>query len=356
MLPEAAAAADDVLPEAGLTLVHAGGCAHGERCALERGVDALLVHGVPRLVQRREQRFAEVVLLGARRDAHVADGEGRAEGMGRLVLATARGVEAESFGDAEAEGELAVDSERSLQAGVVGGRSSRQLLDQRHEFLAQALKQRADRLHRHAVVGAVDQGIGDVLAIAHQLGRTAAEVEDSREVIGDGGEVVGRPRLGPCLIALGARRPPLGDELGRQLPRELEIAARDADESGLVAVGFERLGVWDERIEQAANLRVGETLVGEPRDGRLLAGAGGGTAGRHVGRLIPVQDRHRPVEVVDLGEAGLEVGKRLRRLLSLRLTRARSVARPPCSHVCPLETFECAPPSTAGISAMSTIG
>ena len=72
MLPEAAAAADEVLPQTGLALVHAGRGAVRERCALERAVDAQLVERVPALVQCREQRVGDLVFAHPGRDAHIA--------------------------------------------------------------------------------------------------------------------------------------------------------------------------------------------------------------------------------------------------------------------------------------------
>ena len=62
MLPEAAAAADHVLPKPRLALVHAGGGARAQRRAIQIGADALLVERMARLVQGREQRLADVVV------------------------------------------------------------------------------------------------------------------------------------------------------------------------------------------------------------------------------------------------------------------------------------------------------
>ena len=106
MLPEAAAARDHVLPQPRLAFVHAGRDAVAERRAFERGAHALLVHGVAGLVQRREQRVAEVVLVDARGDAHVAGGEFGAERMVREIEPPAREVVAHALGDAQAEIEL----------------------------------------------------------------------------------------------------------------------------------------------------------------------------------------------------------------------------------------------------------
>ena len=55
VFPKAAAAPNHVLPQAGLALVYARGGAAAQRAALIRHVDALLVHGMPRLVDGAEQ-------------------------------------------------------------------------------------------------------------------------------------------------------------------------------------------------------------------------------------------------------------------------------------------------------------
>ena len=71
VFPEAAAPADEILPQARLALVHAGRCAVGERGALERAIDPQLVERVAALVQGREQRIGDLVLAHARGDADV---------------------------------------------------------------------------------------------------------------------------------------------------------------------------------------------------------------------------------------------------------------------------------------------
>ena len=71
MLPEAAAAPHHVLPEARLTLMDAGRHAVSERRTIERSADALLVHGVASLVQRREQRIAKIGVADPGGDADV---------------------------------------------------------------------------------------------------------------------------------------------------------------------------------------------------------------------------------------------------------------------------------------------
>src|SRR5262249_16305264 len=85
VLPETAAAPDDILPESRLAFMHAGRGGVAKGGAVERRAHTLLVHRVAGLVHGREQRVTEVVLAYTRRDADVAGGEAGAERMRRLV-------------------------------------------------------------------------------------------------------------------------------------------------------------------------------------------------------------------------------------------------------------------------------
>ena len=75
MAPERAAATDQVLPQARLRLVDAGGGAAVERCSRDVAAHALLVHGVARLVDGPEQALVEEVARDAGRDANVVRSE-----------------------------------------------------------------------------------------------------------------------------------------------------------------------------------------------------------------------------------------------------------------------------------------
>ncbi len=119
MLPERPAAADHVLPQPRLALVHAGRGTAAERRAVESGRDALLVHGVPGLVDGREQRLADVVQIDPRGDPHVARGEARRERMMRLVEPPALEVVAEALDHVAAERDLRRLVEGSVQDAVV---------------------------------------------------------------------------------------------------------------------------------------------------------------------------------------------------------------------------------------------
>ena len=55
-------------------------------------------------------------------------------------------------------------------------------------------------------------------------------------------------------------------------------------------------------IEQPAELVGDQALVADPRQRRLLLGAGLGSRGRHLRSLVPGQQGPRPAEIADLGE------------------------------------------------------
>ena len=107
------------------------------------------------------------------------------------------------------------------------------------------------------------------------------------------------------------------DERGRHARRTIEVAARDADERGRVRVGALRLGPGRERIEEASDRGIGLPVVREATQQRELATAGLGAAGRHVGGLVPVQQRRGAAQIVDFLQARLEA-RRVRRRVSLR--------------------------------------
>ena len=214
MLPEAAAAPHHVLPQPRLALVHAGRGARSQRRAVVARIHALLVHGMARLVQDREQAIADVVLLDARGDAHVARVQPRAEGMMRLVEAAAIEVVAEALDDGEAEVELRLLGEFAVQRRVGGRLLLGDGAHDGHQLGAQLLEQGAHAGDRHALVRTVDQRIGDVLVGAEVVGILAAEVERLLQVRAHGGEVVGRPRARPGVVGGRAHLAPAGDELG----------------------------------------------------------------------------------------------------------------------------------------------
>ena len=186
--------------------------------------------------------------------------------------------------------------ERAAQAAVVGRLLLGDGAHDRHQRRAQLLEQRQHRGRRHALVGAVDQRVGDVLVGREEVGVLPAEVERLLEQRAHGGEVVGRPRARPGIVGGGAERAPAGDELGRHLGRLVEVAPHDAHQARIVAVVGQALGIGRQIVEQLAERRIGEPLVRQPAQGRALPGPRGRSALGHVGGLVPAEHRARAAQ------------------------------------------------------------
>src|SRR5206468_4220769 len=117
--PEAAAAAYYVLPQPRLALMHTGRRAMAEGRSVVGGADALLIKGMARLVNGREQCISQVALIDPRGDADVAAREPRAEWVRGLVEAPAFEVVADAFRHAEREVELRAFRKGAAQTGVL---------------------------------------------------------------------------------------------------------------------------------------------------------------------------------------------------------------------------------------------
>ena len=143
--------------------MHAGRDTASERRHIERRTDALFVHGMAGFVQCREQCVAKIALVDAGGDADVACGKSRAERVMREVEPAALDVIAEALCDMQGKIELCLLRKHLAQTRIVGRRLVADRIHDRHEFASQLAEHLADRRCRHALVGVVDVGIGDVL-------------------------------------------------------------------------------------------------------------------------------------------------------------------------------------------------
>ena len=130
--PERHAAADEVLPQPALRLVHAERRARADREMRERARDLVLVEPVAVLVHRREERL-EAVLVVVRRDADVVDARAGRERMLGRVDAPRVGPVAEHIDDLVVERDLPVEREVAEEERVVD-LAIAQLRDQRDEL------------------------------------------------------------------------------------------------------------------------------------------------------------------------------------------------------------------------------
>ena len=142
--------------------MHARRHAVARRRRRKRTIDALFVHGVAGLVQRREQRVAEVVLIDASGDAYVAFGKRRAERMAGEIEPAALEIIADPLGGKLGEFQLLGLRKIPANAAIIhlGLRADR--IEQRHEPALEFAEQFADRRRGHALVGIVDMRIGNV--------------------------------------------------------------------------------------------------------------------------------------------------------------------------------------------------
>ena len=153
-----------------------------------------------------------------------------------LVEPAAFEIVAESPDHGAAERELRRLVERAVQDVVVDRGLGAIACTIGTSSLAQLGEQRLDRCGRHALVGAVDQGIGDVRIGRKEAGIFPAQLDGPFEERRHGREVVGRPRPRPGVVGRRAGRAGARDIVGRHLDRLFEVAFRHPDQAGVVGI------------------------------------------------------------------------------------------------------------------------
>ena len=201
--PEGPAPTHDVLPQARLAFVNAGGGPAGERRALVFPGHPLLVQGVARLVHHAEKRLSQVVFLDARGDAHVAEGEPGHEGMRGHVAPPALEIVAETFDDLISEGQLPSLGKAFPQTRIVRRRLRRDRLNKRNKLHPKLVEDTAQHRNRHALISKVNERVGDMLVAGKEVGQFTAEVNRLFEQRLDGLKVVCRTRFDPGRVRAG---------------------------------------------------------------------------------------------------------------------------------------------------------
>ena len=196
-----------------------------------------------------------------------------------------------------------------MQTGIVRHGLGRDRLDDGHQSLAQIGQERAQRRDLHAIVGHINQRVGDVLIARKEIRILPAQVERPVQVRLHGSKIVRRTRPRPRLVRRRRLAIELRHERRRHLDRFLVIAPRDADEAGLVRIVRQARLVGPQVIQQLTDGRVGEFFVRQPSQRRHLTPTGLRAAWRHVRGLIPAQQCSRRPQVVDDHQAGLEFDK-----------------------------------------------
>ena len=215
-------------------------------------------------------------------------------------------LEAERREDALAESLLRAGRERLLEERRVDARRLAHELGEhgadRPEYLGHL-----GRLHVRLEV-VEERGVGRVLPL-EALDVAPFQLEVALKRREEPGEVVGRARLDPDLVAERRRSRQLDAEVGRNAALLLPVAPGDADEASVVRVVLERLFDGAESLEETPDLVVDELLVDDATQRRERFGARRMAAGRHRDLLIPGEDASRSGEIGDLGEALSERAK-----------------------------------------------
>ena len=299
MFPEAVAAPHQIFPQARLALVHARRSAASQRRRLQRHVDTLLIQGVARLMQGAEQRFTQIIFLGAGGNAHVAQREFGHERMVRFVLAAPVGVVAIILGNLPTKSQLLIFRVGSVQAAIVCRFLRCNSLYQRHQLFAQIGKNGAHALCFHALIRKINQRIGDMIVAGEAVGNLAGVVEGFFEIRPYLGKIISRASLRPHLVGRGGVFGQCANQLSRNLDRLIVLAASDPNQAGFFAVIGQRFGPRFQLVQQFTNLFVDKFLMGQPPNDGLLATSCCGSTGRHVGALVPVQQGVDRVQIIN---------------------------------------------------------
>ena len=278
----------------------------------------LLVHAVARLVQDAEERVAEVALVVARGDAHVARPGAAAERVGRHVEPARVVVEADRRGDLLAERFLHVDGKLALQhrRRPAGGRCRRSACDQRRQRIAQPGEHAGHLRRRRVRLVVVEQRIVGRRRVAERRRLLPLQLEHLLQQRPEHREVVGLAGLDPHLLAerRGARQ--LLDERLRQPGLLVVLPPQLADDRAGVAVRIGRQRRVGQLGEPLADPRVGLPLVNFPGQKRHLLGPIRPGGRRHLGPLVPLQQPANARQQGRLAGVGAQSFDRLANALS----------------------------------------
>ena len=258
------------------------------------------------LVQYREQCLADITLVDTGGDPYIAGRQSRTEWMMCLVESPTVKVISDALGYGQAEVELCRFVESAAQAAVVDRRLSGDGAHDRHQRFPQRGKQAAHRRRRHGFICDIDQRVSNVSIGREKIRILAAKIDSLFEERPHGGEVVCRPGARPSIIRGGPERAGARDIFSGNFDRPFEVAPRHAYQARVVRISGEGVGMGLERVEQLTEVRVDRLFVYELADSGALASPRNGPVFRHVGGMIPAEQRARGPEVADLEQAGLE--------------------------------------------------
>jgi hypothetical protein len=159
----------------------------------------------------------------------------------------------------------------------------------------------------HPGLEVVEEDVVRLVVALEAVDVAALQLHRALQVGEEEGVVVLLARLRPDVVRLGGRAGHLGRELRRHAAGLLPVAARGADQRGLVGVVVEALLVLAQALEQHADLVRDELPVRDPVERRKLLAADGAAARRHHHRLVPEEQLQRAAEIVDLGQPCLQL-------------------------------------------------
>jgi hypothetical protein len=185
-------------------------------------------------------------------------------------------------------------------------RAGGRLGDQRRELLGELAEDVLQPRGRQPEVVVGQQRVVGPGGVVEARGVLARELDVAPQRRREGREVARGAGGLPDVLALGGGALDLRRQLAGHAPRAVEVAAGDPHDLGIDAVQPGGL----ELVEPGADLAGRRALVREPLQGRELLGANSCSAGRHLHLLVPAEERRRPIEILDLGDALLQLGER----------------------------------------------
>ncbi len=296
------AATDPVLPQPALRLVEAQRQPVPQRRARELGPDAVLVHGVPRLVHHGPQGGPDVGRLVASGDPQVAGGDGHGEGVNGFVEAALVLWDRQARQHPLCQLALVGEGEIAVQAARVGCLRRGEALNQRLKPVPQRREHGLELARAHAGLVVVQQHVVGVLVGREALHVLTGELDVPLQVGEEGGEVRCLAGLHPRLLAPRGRAGQLGAERGGHAARLVDVAAGNAHQARVVGVRRLVRDLLGGALEQVGQLVVDHQLVPDRRERGELVAARLAAALRHLGPLIPRQQRSRAGQIGDRGQ------------------------------------------------------
>ena len=280
--------------------------AAGERRPLERGIAPLVRESVPALVHRRPDR-AQVVRPVARRHPDVRARERGRERMHRRIEPPGALLEAEPRQHLLEELLLGRDRVVAVQERVVGGLAG--VAHDRRQLRTEHVEDGSNLGRRHPRLVLVEEGVVGRVARLLALGPAERDLVDAPNAGRKTAKSEAARASSQAACAFELSREPGRRELGRHAPRLVPVAPHDPEQARVVRVVVELRRQWLGALEQPPDLVGDEALVDDPAERRERLRAGGRALRRHRRPLIPAQHAERPLEIVDLREAQLQLGE-----------------------------------------------